>query len=57
MSETDVTRKASALGDWVARVGVPSVIAFILLFQVNQKLDLLTSAVTRLVVVVESKAK
>ncbi len=55
--ETDRKRRFNDVGDWIARVGVPAAIAFVLLFQVTQKLDALTSAVTRLVVVVEQKSK
>lgn len=55
--DTDRKRRITDVGDWIARVGVPAAIAFMLLFQTNQKLDALTSAVTRLVAVVESKAK
>lgn len=56
-SDTDRKRRITDVGDWIARVGVPAAIAFLLLFQTNQKLDALAQAVNKLVVIVESKSK
>jgi hypothetical protein len=49
MGETDRSfRKYDGVGDWVARVGIPAAIAFILLWQTNAKLDRIDSKLERL---------
>lgn len=53
--ETDRKRRFSDVGDWVARVGIPAAIAFVLLWQTNSKLDALVQKIDRLCIVVESR--
>jgi hypothetical protein len=48
-------RRYSDVGDWIARVGVPAAIAFVLLFQTNAKLDKLVAGVEKLAVMMEAK--
>lgn len=56
MSDTDTRpRRFSDLGDWVARVGIPAAIAFILLWQTNVKLDKVVSGIERLTTMVEMR--
>lgn len=43
------------VGDWIARVGVPATIAFILLTQIGPKLDDISKKLERLTVLVEMK--
>ena len=53
--ETDRKRRFTDMGDWIARVGIPAAIAFVLLLQTNQKLDGLQRSVDRMVAVIEAK--
>jgi hypothetical protein len=56
MSEEEATKRRSVdalLGGWVARVGIPAAIAFILLFQTNTKQDRIIVLLEKLVTMQE----
>jgi hypothetical protein len=59
MSEKEEDTRRYRVGDsiygWVARVGVPAAIAFVLLFQTNVKQDRIIVLLERLVTMSEAK--
>jgi hypothetical protein len=57
MSEEKETRarRFNDMGDWIARVGIPAAIAFMLLWQTNTKLDALVAKIDRIAVLMEQK--
>ncbi len=54
MSDTSIRREwLTALSDVVAKVGVPAVLAFVLLWQICPKLDMIATKLERIVVMIE----